>query len=810
MTALAVIGMGLVSPLGRTPSEHALFLRADVGPPAPGAFLDAKGETIAVSYCPWIDAERPVADRLRALGLLALAEALRPLGAERGERKVRTPPRLLVASSAPRLGLEECDRAALEEAVSVHGEEQSSVRLTGEAGFFRGLTLAGNILERGDARMVAIVAADTFVTSAYLAEAGRRAEMPWDADLPPPSEGAAAILLATPATAREERLDVLATIRHAATATGGATDDNDAVIDGAAMTSLLRGLPELGLAVGAAFGQHGVGSLRRREWEMAAARSARIFDPTCAFTCLETKLGTLGAAAGAANFVHAATVHRLAAWSWSEGKRHDAPFVAWAISPDGTRGLALAKSETKERASDPARLEDAAPPEPHAATWGRPRALTLRGARELEDEAPTSSGSPSPSMSSGAIDSGELARALGRVPRSAVPVTLDADRAAATPARAHYAEVIEECLERLAMLARHRDERPVRARAGIEARVLAQVDAIIEAHATVEDLVAFWKQEVDGDPWAAWAVAFTLCCLNARDALRELCEGLPANATQAARLVAEALVASPSGARDAFGRELMRSAASLAHAAGIELLSRIGALDHEVALAALDHESPSVRVAGIRAVARYQVTDAALARLVQCLHTEDAAVAREAGRALSQFGRDDALVEVRDLGQLASALGESALELFVLRGELNDINIMQRLVSRLPASELVLSAIGRFGHPAAWSYLIHGLTKADLAEAAHRALVTLFGPVVVGARAMDPAAWREALEIGGIPQGVRLRHGHAWSATAVMAECARDDLSRWEIELRYDELRARTGKLVHADLGAWGSPRLVS
>jgi hypothetical protein len=201
MTALSVIGMGLVSPLGRTPAEHALFLRADVGPPAPGAFLDAKGETIAVAYCPWIGAARSVGERMRALGTLALVDALRPLSARNRANEARTPPRLLVCSSAPRLGLEEADRAALEEAVSVHGEEQSCVRLTGEAEFFRGLVLARNILERRDARMVAIVAADTFVSQAYLADAQLRAEMPWDADLPPLAEGAAAVLLATPSTA---------------------------------------------------------------------------------------------------------------------------------------------------------------------------------------------------------------------------------------------------------------------------------------------------------------------------------------------------------------------------------------------------------------------------------------------------------------------------------------------------------------------------------------------------------------------------------------------------------------------------------
>jgi hypothetical protein len=394
------------------------------------------------------------------------------------------------------------------------------------------------------------------------------------------------------------------------------------------------------------------------------------------------------------------------------------------------------------------------------------------------------------------------------MPRSATPVTIDADRAKATPAGAYYTDVMEECLDRLAMLARHRDERPLRARRQIEARMLAQVDAIIEAHATVGDLVAFWSREVDDEPWAAWAVAFTLGCVDARESpreLRELCEVLPEDATLAALLVAEALMASPYGAQDALGKELVRSGAPLARAAGIELLSRIGALDLEMARSALDHAAPGVQAAGVRALARGEVTDPLPAGLLKCLHSEDATVAREAARALSLLGRDDALVELRDDGQLAGVLGESALEVLVLRGEISEIGTMQRLVSRLPASERVLSAIGRFGHPATWAYLIHGLTKGELAEAAHRALVTLFGPVVVGPQALAPAAWRGALEVAQIPRGVRLRRGQPWSAEMVMAECASGDLARWEIELRRDELRARTGRSTNTDLARWGS-----
>jgi hypothetical protein len=346
--------------------------------------------------------------------------------------------------------------------------------------------------------------------------------------------------------------------------------------------------------------------------------------------------------------------------------------------------------------------------EPHEATWDAPRGLDMRTANALEDAAPASTGAASPPASPGDAANREEGVAFGRAPRSSSPVTIDSERATVVPVGTYYAQVIEECLERLAMLARHRDERPSRARREIEARILAQVDAIVEARATVGDLIAFWDREVDDDPWSAWAVTFTLGCLEGREpvaAIRDLCEALPDDGARAALVVVDALVASPHGARGVLGRELVRSSSPLARAVGIELLSRMGQLAHEIELAALDQEHPEVQAAGVRAVTRRETAGAAMAGLRAGLHSEHACVVREAARALALFGQDDGLEELRGGDQLANMLGEGALEPFVLRGDLDDIGVMQRIARWLPASAGSLSAVGRFGHPAAWAYL---------------------------------------------------------------------------------------------------------
>jgi hypothetical protein len=782
--------MGLVTPLARTPAEHALFVRAEVGPPAPGGFVDEDGEPIPVTYCPWLGARPAVAERLRILASLAFEDALRPLDrAANGRASV--PVAVLVVSSAPRTGLSEADRDALEAALAPAAVDRTALQLTGEAGFFEGLVLAESLLESGEVRAVAVVAADSLVAPATIAEHRRLGSTPWDADLPRSAEGAAAVLLTTSAFAREKELDVLATVRHAATRRGQAGDDDDEMVDGAAMTVLLRGLPGACWPLGASFGQHGVGALRQREWDIAAARCAGTFEESCALVSLESAIGSLGAASGAASFVHGIAVHRLGAWPVEDTPRAEAPFLAWAISREGVRGIAAA---TMGEGS-------------HAASCLRPRPLRLQAALREDDPADLSM-STTPAIDPRDQELGGFGVALGGSRGEADAVAIDPERADPVPIGDHYASVMADCLARMAMLARHRDERPLREREGIEARLQAQVDAIVEARASVADMLAFWNDEAEDDPSVTWAVVFTLGSIEGRTSLggtRELVHAFPEDADLHALLAADALSAAPHPDRAELADDLLRSAHPLARAVAVELQSRLGLLGMEAALGVLDDAHPAPKAAALRALARLPELDAALPRVRACLGLDDPSVAWEAARALTLAGQRDAYLDVRDGGPLAARLGSKAVEILVLDGALDDVATMQRLVRRVPLSAEVLSAVARFGHPAAWAFLVHGLDRPELADDAHRALVTLFGPLVTGEHEHDPAAWREALRRTEIPEGTRWRRGQPWSAQVVLAECASGELSRREIELRQDELRARTGRPASADLAVWGS-----
>jgi hypothetical protein len=332
MTALAVVGAGMASPLGLLPSEHAFFVRAGTGPAAPGAFLDDQGETMNVAHCPWLGAGLPVAMRLAALGARALVTALavRPQGATTA---------LFACTAAPRAGLAETDREACEKALCRVAKVPTAARVTGEAGFFHALAEAAALLGRGSARFAAVVATDSLVAPALLADWRRIATTPWESNLPRPAEGAAALLLTLPSEARREGIEVLATIHKSACAFGEANDDNDAIVDGAALTTLLRGVPR---GIAAVFGQQRLGSLRRRDWAIASARAAEAFRQDCVFVSIEHEIGCLGAAAGGMNLAHGIAVHRHRAWPIEDGPsepRQDEPFLAWALSRDGTRGL---------------------------------------------------------------------------------------------------------------------------------------------------------------------------------------------------------------------------------------------------------------------------------------------------------------------------------------------------------------------------------------------------------------------------------------------------------------------------------------
>lgn len=355
---LAAVGLGLVSPLGRTPSDHAFFARIGGVRPRGSPFRTASGDPFDIAYVPWIGARAPLAERFHELAGSAARDALAPLEGSPARRDLHAlvcapahldgPARALVSALAP----------------------AEAARFEGAAGTFAALADAMTRIRSGRAPAVLVLAADSLIDPDLLAGRASAPRSPW-AQVPlRPGEAAAALLLVDPQRARSAGWEELGRVLGAAAARGDANDDNDEPADGAAMTAALRALPWSGPA-GAAYGQWHTDDLRRDEWWCALARCAGRFDMEHANVSPEEHTGESGDAAGLVALVFglASARHRptpspettsarpvdsgssTAASPGASGARPagdgsrapGAPFVAWALSRDGLRGAALAQ-----------------------------------------------------------------------------------------------------------------------------------------------------------------------------------------------------------------------------------------------------------------------------------------------------------------------------------------------------------------------------------------------------------------------------------------------------------------------------------
>ncbi|WP_437646547.1 hypothetical protein [Sorangium sp. So ce362] len=384
-----------------------------------------------------------------------------------------------------------------------------------------------------------------------------------------------------------------------------------------------------------------------------------------------------------------------------------------------------------------------------------------------------------------------------------------ANRAVGAPAplTAYYAEITDSCADKIAMLARHRSELASEDRAHEEMRMLELADAAaITGRDCVARTLAWWEESIESpDPWKTWAAAFLLGTLDGRDALQAITFGLerlPACAIAQGMLAAEALCVSPHPGLAALARDLAFSPHPIARAVGVDVLARLRMLTVEDLQRNLADANIPVLAAAARAAADFDRVDAEplVPILRRWLHVPDRSIAWPAARALLLWGHRDPYAELKAGDRLTRVLGPLAAEIIVLVGDASDMARMQSILGRLPPGRDQLSALARFGHPAAWAYLLRCLESPDHAEAASAALRTLFGACVDEDDEECPAAWRSAITAKPVELGVRYRCGEPWIPRVVADECVAGHLSRYEIEKRIDELAIRAGVCARVDL----------
>jgi hypothetical protein len=392
-------------------------------------------------------------------------------------------------------------------------------------------------------------------------------------------------------------------------------------------------------------------------------------------------------------------------------------------------------------------------------------------------------------------------------------LALDEDHAAPEPAEDFTAGIVAGAAATMAMLAEHRVTRPMSLRPGREARILALADAVFATgQRAIADVLDWWAtaRRIDG-PWAIWPPTFLLGLLDGPEgllALERIVESLEPDEAGAVHVVANALAAVPHPGIPSLAEDLLEAPNPVARAIGVEVLSRWALLDRKRLARLLDHQAPALLAASLRALVRVEDPRPMIGRALALLEHPDPDVAWEAARAVTLHGAPDALRAVRQGQPLGSKLGARAAELFVMAGEPDDMAHLEALVDRSPLTPELLDAIARFGHPLAWSFVLHFLLDRDLCEAAERALLMLFGPLVPPEATRSPNVWRDALAERDLDPVLRYRRGALWTPVLVADDCAAAVYtpgahSQREIERWLDELAARTGVPMNVDLGVW-------
>jgi hypothetical protein len=384
-------------------------------------------------------------------------------------------------------------------------------------------------------------------------------------------------------------------------------------------------------------------------------------------------------------------------------------------------------------------------------------------------------------------------------------------RGAPVAINAQYAAVVANCLDTIAMCARHRATRRLDERAAEEERILALLDAVVVCPRFPHAMVAWWREAVASpDPWKIWAPAFVIACTDGNDAgpaLASLVATLADDEVEAVGLAAEAAAAGAVSDLHEVANELARDARPHARALGVELLGRLDAASAEHVLAALDPTSPlAIRWAGARAAARLPEDRRVDELLLSALHSEDDARALwEAARALAWRGLPAAYNAMRFDDALARRLGPRALLVLALFGEAGDAPIAQRIVARCGASSPVLHGLARYGHPGAAKVLLSALGDEDASDDAASALEWIFGPGPGPRERHIPERWRAHIAASGADERVRLRFGKPYHPNGVAAALREARVSREDIDFLLDEAAVRTGIAARAKTAAFVS-----
>ncbi|MGE0322231.1 MAG: hypothetical protein AB7K71_00355 [Polyangiaceae bacterium] len=384
----------------------------------------------------------------------------------------------------------------------------------------------------------------------------------------------------------------------------------------------------------------------------------------------------------------------------------------------------------------------------------------------------------------------------------------------ALPVEALGSELVEQCLEDLSLVGRHRWERFLSESGNEEQTLLRLGDAFcVVGEAAPRHLRAWWQDHAGSDPYQAFAIAYALgVCAGAQhlELLRSCLEELHPTDSQSSCRAADALQLVARPERRPLVEHWRLASHPVIRATALELGTRRldgpAWLSVEEVGASLADPNPPVVLAALRGLARLGAVPEGLVPQVHQLMLgplgEDVAV--EAARCFALCGRTAPLIALRQDGRAYAAWGERTLEVLVWFGSTEDLGLLQHLLKRAPQSAYTLDAVARFGVVETYAYLLHALEQEELADDALKGLVTLLGPLPADAEPLQVTTWQAQLKRVKPKSGVRYRRGQPWQPRVVASEIAAGHLARREVQVRTDELVVRLGGLPQPDLTAFG------
>lgn len=388
------------------------------------------------------------------------------------------------------------------------------------------------------------------------------------------------------------------------------------------------------------------------------------------------------------------------------------------------------------------------------------------------------------------------------------PVRLLPELAPMVPLFRHYALVVEQALDTIALLNAHRLERTLSEAPDEELRIWELLDAAITTGPDlVETAEHWWAENLDSpDEWKIWAPCYVLGSLeDSRSplALDRILNDLDPEMTEQVVAAAQGLHLARGSSIGLLVRELRRSPNALKRAVGVWTASYRQELSPEDVATHLADPSAVVVEASLAAAGRLtQLPLPDQDRLVPFLHSRVPGFVRAAAKALLLHGRPEPYRHLEH-GTLERDLGVHLLEFLVWTGSERDVPRVERFVQGRELSGEQLQQIALFGHPAMWAFLAHFLSDEDLQDDAVAALTLLLGVGVSDEQRFQPGAWEAQLGRVAPDAHTRYRLGKPFHTGSVQEEYQLRRVSYRALESRLDEMAIRTGTRVDTPLHGW-------